>query len=178
MTEDGREILEQVVGGAGNITLQMEDCVTIAQRRIHCDGVRPIRSDEIEDALKEAGIEIPQEVAGIEEVTEDDDALKMPVAVNWAGVESGITIEFRDNEGEIAVGRFENINEDGSLSISVNTGDDAFEARVLPENVRLPVDGPRILQGVGELADAVGLSADQRPQERPAAGPPNLSPGA
>ena len=170
MTNHGREMLEQVVGGAKNITLKMEDCVTVAEINIHRDGVRLIRSDEVEDALEKAGIEIPKEIAAPEESTEDD-MLKMPEPVNWAEIEEGTIVEFRDDEGEIVVGWFAKINEDGSLAITVRVGDDTSEARVIPDNVRLVVDGPRVLQGLGEFADAVGLSADQGSIEKPTPGP-------
>ena len=101
MTENGREILEQVVGGAGNITLDMEDCVTVAEIRIHRSGVRPIRSDEVEDALEEAGIEIPKESASPEEAGEDDDTLKMPEEIDWAKVEPKTRVEFKDSEAGV-----------------------------------------------------------------------------
>jgi len=137
MTGYGREILGQVVGGDGNITLLMQDAVTVAEQRIHRLGVRPIRSDEIEAALVEAGIEIPKEVSEVEEVTEDDDALKMPVAVDWAEIEHGTLVEFKDREGEIRLGLFANVSEDGNIVVTVDVGGESVNASVVPENVRL-----------------------------------------
>lgn len=141
MTEDGREILAQVVGGDRNITLQMEDVVTVAQRRIHHVHVRPIRSDEIEDALKEAGIDIPESQEPIEADTAEDDTLKMPVQPNWAGgeIEPGTAVEFKDGEGEIVSGLFAGVYEDGALAVTVEFDGVSTGARVLPENVRLRV---------------------------------------
>lgn len=179
MTEDGREVLAQVVGGDSNITLQMEDVVTLVQRRICHEHVRPIRSDEIEDAFKEAGIEIPETVAAAEEGTsEDDDLLKMPEVPDWANVEPGTRVEFKDAEGEITPGLYSGTNDDGNLVVTVLTGDESFDIVVLPENARLAVDGPGLLQGIGKLADAVGQGSGESPPERPAPGPANLSPSA
>lgn len=137
MTEYGREILAQAVGGDGNITLQMEDAVTVAEQRIHRLAVRLIRSDEVEAALVEAGIEIPEVVSDAEKGAGEDDALKMPETPNWEEVESGTAVEFKDGQGEIVSGQFSTVNEDGYLVVTVVSGDESFDTAVLPENVRL-----------------------------------------
>ena len=141
MTPYGKEMLVQVVGGYSNVTLLMEKAVTVAEIRICRKGVRLIRSDEVEDALKEAGIEIPEVLADHEEGDVQDDAITMPEVPDWAEVEKGAVVEFKDSQGDMSIGTFAGINDDGFLVVTVTTGDDSFDTAVLPENVRMKLAG-------------------------------------
>lgn len=125
-TEDGLALLEALVGES-QVTYQMRMALERAEQTIHRKGVRLIRAEEVEAALTDAGIEIPNREDA--EPIPEEKADQPPIVVDWSKVAAKTPVKFQDERKDIYAGIFMGINEDGTLKLTTKN-DDGKTARL------------------------------------------------